>query len=53
MPVFRIALLAALASLSACAGTQLATPSGGVFAFNPGQWQPGPADLTVPQRVRK
>ncbi len=54
MPVLRIALLAAaLAGLSACAGPELATPSGSVFAFNPSQWQPTAADLAVPQRVRK
>jgi len=45
----RSALVLAFAALAlaACAGHDLPKPEGSPFAFNPGQWQPTPADLNV------
>jgi len=45
----RIALLA-LVLLGGCSGHELAEPTGPVFAMNPGQWQPTPAQLAAPPR---
>lgn len=47
----RVLVFILLAGLAACSGHDLATPSGAVFAFNPGQWTPAPADMLAPQRV--
>lgn len=48
----RLAILLTLL-LSACSGNTLPAPTGGVFAFNPGQWTPATADMAVPPRVRQ
>lgn len=42
--------LLALVLLGGCSGHELATPSGPLFALNPGQWQPMPAQLAAPPR---
>lgn len=49
----RAVIIFVLLGLAACSGHDLATPSGKVFAFNPGQWNPSPADMTVPRRARQ
>ena len=42
--------LLTLVLLGGCSGHELATPSGPLFAMNPGQWQPAPALLAAPPR---
>jgi hypothetical protein len=42
--------LLALVLLGGCSGHELAEPTGPVFALNPGQWQPTPAQLAAPPR---
>jgi hypothetical protein len=38
--------MVALIGLAACSNSEdLATPTGPVFALNPGHWQPTPTDL--------
>jgi Outer membrane lipoprotein virB7 len=45
--------LVALVGLAACSNAEkLATPTGPVFALNPGHWQPTPADLQIPKPDR-
>ena len=45
--------LAALIGLAACSNAEvLATPTGPVFALNPGHWQPTQADLQIPKPGR-
>lgn len=46
----RAVILILLAGLAACSSYDPATPSGKVFAFNPGEWTPAAVDLTVPKR---
>ncbi len=48
-----LVVLVALIGLAACSNAgELATPSGPVFALNPGHWQPTPADLQIPKPGR-
>lgn len=42
--------LLALVVLGGCSGHELAVPTGPLFALNPGQWQPAPAQLAAPPR---
>ncbi|MDQ2803381.1 MAG: hypothetical protein M3Y41_12120, partial [Pseudomonadota bacterium] len=44
----RAFVLLALVLLSGCAGHELAEPQGALFAMNPGQWVPTPAQLAAP-----
>lgn len=44
----RLVLVLLAAALGGCADTTPPTPSGPVFALNPGAWQPSPADLAAP-----
>lgn len=46
----RIVALLLLTALAGCAGHDLATPSGQMFVFNPGQWSPSAADMVAPAR---
>jgi hypothetical protein len=42
-----IVFLTGALALAGCAGQGLPKPQGSPFAFNPGQWQPTAADLSV------
>lgn len=50
MRAIALPALVFLVFLGGCSGHELAEPTGPVFAMNPGQWQPTPAQLAAPPR---